>query len=275
MDLSMERMRDKEGWLHGFRSRFDRQWKLTPVPAEGKEVASMGAQLTGVLAALRLYHQSGDKKYLDFGKSLGDKVIRYGFNQETGSWNDLLENAYPYRRLTHPEIAWWVQIYGSFLQLQLFRVTGDQQYIANFRKSEEFFERNFRDHELGGVYGILMTDGKIVDSQKASDSAWHTPYHEMEHALLNYLYLNLYVHRTPAVLRFKLDGPGKHLVSFVDDPTVRIAAVTIDGKPWRKFDASRHLVTIPEGTGHSVVVTLSPGPRQTPPRVTKKSSARN
>jgi mannose/cellobiose epimerase-like protein (N-acyl-D-glucosamine 2-epimerase family) len=268
MDLSMERMRDQEGWLHGFRNRFDRKWVCTPVPAEGKNVVSVGAELTGVLAALRLYHQSGDKKYLDFGKSLGDKVTRYGFSKQTGAWDNLLEAAYPYRHLEHREIAWWVQIYGSFLQLQLFRVTGDPQYIENFRKSEEYFERNFRDHEQGGVYNTIRPDGTVVDGNKASD--WRTSYHEMEHALLVYLYLNLYVHRTPAVLHFKLDGPREDRVSYVDDPTVRIAAVKMDGKPWQKFDAAQRRVTIPEGKGHIVVVTFAPPSRSAANKVAQR-----
>jgi hypothetical protein len=161
-----------------------------------------------------------------------------------------------------PTVWWWVQIYGSFLQLQLYRVTGDAIYLENFRKSEQFFERHFRDHEMGGVYGSVNLDGRVKgEGRKASDSEWHTSYHEMEHALLNYLYLNLHVHRKPAVLHFKLDGPGSHFVSLVDDPEVRIASVKMDGRPWTEFDASERSVSVPPGKGHSVEVILAPGPR--------------
>ncbi|MDD8014777.1 MAG: AGE family epimerase/isomerase [Acidobacteriota bacterium] len=261
MDLSLERMKDSEGWLHGFRNRFDREWKLTPNPVDGREVFSVGADLTGALALLRLYHQSGDKKYLESGRILGDRLIRRGFDPEKGAWPDLVETKAPFRVVADPTIWWWIQIYGSFLQLQLYDVTGEPSYLENFRKSEEFFERFFIDHEKGGVYAGLDIDGRVKgESHKGSVFGWHTSYHEMEHALLNYLYLNLYVHRKPAVLHFKLDGPADHCVSFVDDPAVRISSVTMDGRPWATFDAAARSVSVPSGKGHSVRVTLAPGP---------------
>jgi mannose/cellobiose epimerase-like protein (N-acyl-D-glucosamine 2-epimerase family) len=262
MDLSLERMRDSEGWFHGWPDRFDRRWKLAPVFADGKEVISVGAQLTAALALLRLYHQSGEAKYLESGRLLGDKLNRWGFDRGRGAWLDLLETKPPHGQVADPTIWWWVQIYGSFLQLQLYRLTNDPLYLENFRKSEEFFERSFRDRKMGGVNGSVGLDGRVKgEGRKASDSEWHTSYHEMEHALLNYLYLNLYVHRKPAVLHFKLDGPGKHFVSLVDDPAVKIASVKMDGKPWTEFDASERSVSVPQGKGHSVEVTFAPGPR--------------
>jgi mannose/cellobiose epimerase-like protein (N-acyl-D-glucosamine 2-epimerase family) len=262
MDLSLERMKDSQGWFHGWPDRFDRQWKHTPVLADGREVVSIGAQLTAALALLRVYHQSGAEKYLKAGRLLGDQLNRWGFDRERGAWFDLVETKAPHRPVAEPTIWWWVQIYGSFLQLQLYRVTGDQVYLENFRKSEGFFERCFRDREMGGVYGSVGLDGKVKgEGRKASDSEWHTSYHEMEHALLNYLYLNLYVHRKPAVLYFRLDGPGKHFVSLVDDPAVKISSVKIDGRPWMDFNAHERSVSVPSGKGHSVEVVLAPSPR--------------
>jgi len=96
----------------------------------------------------------------------------------------------------------------------------------------------------------------VGEGRKASDSEWHTSYHEMEHALLNYLYLNLYVNRTPAVLHYRLDGPGTHFVSLVDDPAVGISAVTMDGRPWQDFDGAKRSVNVPAGKAHAVRVTF-------------------
>jgi mannobiose 2-epimerase len=262
LDLSLDKLTDGEGWFHGFRSRFDRHWVRTPNVVGGKEVVSVGAELTAALALLRFYHQSGDEKYLRSGKLLGDRLIERAFDAKRGAWPELIETKAPYRVTAEPVVWWWVQIYGSFLQLQLYRVTGEDRYLETFRKSEEFFENYLRDRENGGIFSAVTPEGRLVgEGRKASDSEWHTSYHEMEHALLNYLYLNLYVHRAPAVLHFRLDGPGSHLVSPVDDPAVTVSSVKMDGKPWTDFDAGRRLVTVPGGRGHAVEVTLAPGPR--------------
>lgn len=129
--------------------------------------------------------------------------------------------------------------------------------MERFQKSESFYDRYFMDREYGGVFTGVSPDGKpIGDGRKAQ--AWRAAYHEIEHDLLNYLYLNVYVNRQPAVLYFKLDGPGRHFVSLVDDPSVQVVGVRINGEPWTGFDAQERSVTLPEGKGLKVEVTLVP-----------------
>jgi mannose/cellobiose epimerase-like protein (N-acyl-D-glucosamine 2-epimerase family) len=259
-DLSLARMFDRHGWIHGFRSRFDREWRRTPALVDGREVVSVGAELTAALAFLRLFHQTGDREYLDAGRRLGDRLTRYGFDPVRGCWYDLIETAPPHRPVAQPTVWWWVQIYGSFLQLQLYHLTGDPACLVTLRKSEEFYAAHFHDRERGGVFGSVKPDGSVMgEGRKASDSDWHTSYHEMEHALLNYLYLSLYVNGTPATLNYRLDGPRTHYVSLVDDSAVRISGVTMDGKPWTDFDSAQRSVVVPEGKAHAVEVTFIPG----------------
>ena len=134
------------------------------------------------------------------------------------------------------------------------------------RKTEEFYASHFHDGKRGGVFGSVKPDGTVMgEGRKASDSDWHTSYHEMEHGLLNYLYLNLYVNGTRATLHYRLDGPRTHYVSLVDDPAVRISGVTMDGKPWTDFDAARCSVNVPAGALHAVQVNFVPGRRRRAP----------
>jgi mannose/cellobiose epimerase-like protein (N-acyl-D-glucosamine 2-epimerase family) len=257
-DLSIAHMIDpEEGWILGYPTSFDREWNYTPYIEEGKETIYLGASSTAALFFLRLYHLSGKESYLLAGKDLGDKLCRYGWNAEGGGWYDLVEKAPPHRPLASQKVWWWIQIYGSFVQLQLYHVTQDEQYLERFRKSELFYDRYFVDREYGGVFIGVTPDGSFLwDGRKAGE--WQTSYHEIEHGFLNYLYLNLYVNKRPVALHFKLNGPGKHFISPVDDPSVRISKVRIGGKEWTDFDAQERCVTLPDGNNLNVEVTLSP-----------------
>jgi mannose/cellobiose epimerase-like protein (N-acyl-D-glucosamine 2-epimerase family) len=257
-DLSIERMIDpEEGWIRGLRTVLDREWNHTPYMVRGTESVSLGASSTAALSFLRLYHLTGKESYLKHGKALGDKLCRYGWDAERGGWYNIVEKAPPYRPVESPVIWWWIQIYGSFLQLQLYHVTQEEQYLERFRKSEMFYDRYLVDYEYGGVFiGVTMDGSFIWDGKKAAE--WQTSYHEIEHGLLNYLYLNLYVNKRPAVLHFKLDGPKNHFVSLVEDPSVQIGGVRINGKPWTDFDAQERSVTLPAGKNMNVEVTLVP-----------------
>ena len=105
----------------------------------------------------------------------------------------------------------------------------------------------------------VLPDGSLKDGRKAI--VWRTSYHEMEHALLNYLYLNLYVNRQPVVLHFYLRDTkplAKHFVSLVEDPSVQISAVKINGEPWTDFNAQKRCVILPESKEIKMEVTLVP-----------------
>lgn len=121
-------------------------------------------------------------------------------------------------------LIWWIQIYGAFLQLQLYHATHEEQYLENFRKTEIFYDRYFRDSEYGGVFLEVTPDGSFLGKGEKAGS-WYTSYHEIEHGFLNYLYLNFFVNKKPVVLHFELDGPKKHFVSPVHDPKVQITGV--------------------------------------------------
>ncbi|MBA7585068.1 hypothetical protein ES708_27038 [subsurface metagenome] len=157
-----------------------------------------------------------------------------------------MEKALPYHTAGSQKIYWWIQIYGAFLQLQLYHVTQDEQYLENFRKTEFFYDRYFRDGEYGGVFLGVTPDGSFLGKGEKAGS-WHTSYHDIEHGFLNYLYLNLFVNKKPVVLYFELDGPKKHFVSPVDDPKVQITSVRINGKPWADFDTRERSITLPAG----------------------------
>jgi mannose/cellobiose epimerase-like protein (N-acyl-D-glucosamine 2-epimerase family) len=255
-DLSIERMIDPlEDWILGYPIGFDRQWNYVPYLVDGKESIYPGASSTAALYFLRLYHLTGKESYLKAGKALGDNLCRYGWDKKRGAWFSLVEKTPPYRPVGLQKIYWWIQIYGAFLQLQLYHVTQDEQYLGNFKKTELFYERYFRDRKYGGVFLGVDLDGSFLGKGEKAAS-FHTSYHEIEHAFFNYLYLNLYVNKKPVVLYFKLDGPKKYFVSPVDEQKVQITGVLINGKLWTDFDSRNCSITVPAGKKMNVQVTL-------------------
>lgn len=256
-DLSIERMIDTvNSWILGYPNGFDREWNYVPYLVDGKESIYTGACSTAALFFLRLYHLTGKESYLKHGKALGDKLCSYGWDKERGGWLYAVDKVPPYHPADSQKIYWWIQIYDAFLQLQLYHATNEEQYLENFRKTEFFYDRYFRDSKYGGVFLGVTPDGSFLGKGEKAGS-WHTSYHEIEHGFLNYLFLNLFVNKKPVVLYFELDGPKKHFVSPVDDPKVQITGVQINAKPWTKFDARERSITLPAGKNLKVEVILS------------------
>ncbi|WP_276256543.1 AGE family epimerase/isomerase [Halomontanus rarus] len=253
-DLSIEHQTDDEGWIYGFGSEFDRQWNRTSNVVDGEEVRSIGAQLTAALAFLRLYHQTGDETYRTWGMRIAGNAHRDGWDDRGFFWDRVSETGEP---TDDAAVIRWVQSYGCFLQLHLYRLTGDEKYVDRFEAIQRFYLANLNDREYGGVFPAVDSDGRPTDVHKARP--WKTSYHELEHELLVSLYHTLYVRDEPVNLHFLLDGGNggeTHYVSPVDDSQVTLADVTVNGEPWDRFDPVERSVTLPSGSNLDVRVRL-------------------
>lgn len=259
-DLTLERMVDPDnGWINGYMNELDRQWRFKPYIRDGIEYIHIGAQLTAALSFLRLYHQSGNNKYLKQGKDLSDRINLYGWDAERGGWIDMVEKSYPHRPAPFCMVSNWIQNYGCFLQLQLYRLTNENDYLERFKKSETFWYKHLRDRKFGGVFTTVSPEG-ILEGDGMKANPWRTSYHEMEHALLNYLYLNTYVNKQPAMLHFKMDCSEplrKFFVSTIDDPSVQITGVKVNGQPWAEFNAKERSIVLPVENELKVEVTFA------------------
>jgi mannobiose 2-epimerase len=260
MMLSIDHMTDTAyGWFNGFPSPNDIKWNPVKRSNNGKEVISAGAQLTATLSLLRMYEATGNKIFGERGIALGKQLMNSAYDSERGIWFDNIEKEPPYVPADTSNVWWWLQSYGIFAQLHLYHLTGENNYLDSFRKMAFFWSDNFIDKEYGGAYQSVTPSGEVPNTAKASP--WKASYHEMETALLNYLYLNLYVNKKPATLHFNItdaDEGDIHYVSLAEVPEVIIESVTINGKNWKSFDPSERSVTLPEGKNLKMIVTLKP-----------------
>jgi mannose/cellobiose epimerase-like protein (N-acyl-D-glucosamine 2-epimerase family) len=259
MQISFRQMTDKNyGWFNGFPKPYDIKWNLTPAVVNNKEVISAGAQLTAGLSLLRLYEITGDENYRTKGVNLGNQLTHSAWDSTSGGWYDVIERMPPFKPQDTSSVSWWIQSYGLFLQLHLYHITGEKQYLDFYQKMASFWDNYFVDKEFGSVFLNVSAAGVPITTNKAV--AWKASYHEMENALLNYLYLNLYVNHEPVTLHFhikKSSAQTKHYVSIAEDPSVQISNVKINGKVWKSFNAVERYVILPEGNDLIMDVTLS------------------
>jgi mannose/cellobiose epimerase-like protein (N-acyl-D-glucosamine 2-epimerase family) len=260
MDLTRTRMSDPAlGWVYGFQVPLDRSFRLADPEARGH--VSIGGQLTAALAYVRLYEQSGDAVYLDAARALA-RVIDRGWDDAHGCWLDQVQRLPPHAPHPGARVQWWIHIYGALLDLRLHAIDGDPARLRRFARAARFYRSHFLDREFGGGFATLNRDGSLADDGSKA-APWHTSYHDVEHGLVSFLLLSLYVNREPATLHFRFEpGPAsRRYVSLLDDPRVRVGAVAVDGEPWADFHAEERSVWLPASSrGRRVAVTLVPPP---------------
>lgn len=258
MQISIDKMTDPAyGWFDGYPGSYSADWELKPAMLNGKRVVSAGANLTACLSLLRLYEITGRETYRKRGIDLAQR-LNAAWDSKHGGWFNLIEANPPHAPQDTSSISWWIQSYGILLQLHLYKITGEERYLDMYEKMASFWSQNFIDQKYGGVFQDVSPTGVPLVTTKAV--VWKASYHEMEDALLNYLYLNLYVNHQPVKLYFHLRDVApqtKHFVSIVEDPSVQIVAVKINGKTWNAFDAAERSITLPGGKDMKIEVVLN------------------
>ena len=258
MQISFKHLTDPTyGWFTGFPAPGNILWEMAPRLVNDREVISAGAQLTASLALLRLAELTGKEIYREKGIKLSRQVMSAAYDSIRGCWFDVFTRNPPNAIEDTTSVTWWLQSYGILIQLHLYNLTGDRQYLESYQKMASYWDNYFVDRKYGGVYQSVSPSGSPLIDGKAI--AWKASYHEMENSLLNYFYLNLYVNHKPATLFFHIKNSKrdtKHFVSLAEDPDVKITRVKINGKPWKSYNSEERYVILPEAEDLKMEVTL-------------------
>lgn len=225
MDLTLTHMQDDRGYIL---ERFDRDWTFMPEDSKNSHI-NIGHNLEVAWLLLRLYSLTDKQKYREEGLQLTDLMLEKAFHSETGAWRGDLNRKNPEEY--PPTTTWWAHAYGNMLQLYAYRVSGDDRYLEAFRKGAQFWNENFIDEELGASPTRARLAGGVSDGAKGKRSK--TSYHSMEHSLLNYLYLDLWVNDAPVTLHYRIENPeGRRLYPLlVEDLTPEIGKTFFNGTP--------------------------------------------
>jgi RNase P subunit RPR2 len=120
-----------------------------------------------------------------------------------------------------------------------------------------FWDTFLVDHKNKECFPWVSPNGVDVNSHKGD--LYKAMYHSMEHPLMNYLYLSFFVKKEDAQLYFNLssDYEGeRHYVKIIEDKSVILKKVELDGREWKNFDAKECCIFLPKGKNMKVRVTL-------------------
>ena len=252
-DLTIENLYNaKSGYLH---ERYTRKWDYIGSYLGNKDQIDLGHNMKAAWFLLRLYQLTQEQKYYQYAKKIYQKMITTAWDKEYYGWY-FTKNAYFPAWTTRDTIkCWWTQCEGNFMLLNLYQVNTNTKYLDYFKQSSQFWERYFIDHRYGEVFANTYRNGKPKNELKGQ--AYKSGYHTMENALMNYLYLNLYVNHGEAELYFKLKATragSKHYVKIVEGKQIIIKKVELNGKSWKDFDARKGSITLPRGVSKVKVV---------------------
>ncbi|MFH0992484.1 MAG: AGE family epimerase/isomerase [bacterium] len=187
---------------------------------------------------------------------LADKIMQYGFDRSRGAWFDKIDS----RDLSRHgnRVIWWIQAYGNMLHMTLYRCTGNRRYIDDFQKGAQFWNSYLLDKEHGDTYLSVDLEGRIVDGTKAN--RFKASYHNMEHCFLNYLALEMWLNHNPVQLHYSLTSSqqdDKLYPILLEDPSIHIGRVTINGKEWNTIDRRTSFISLPRQNNLHVVTSMS------------------
>lgn len=256
-NLVVDRMYDPQtGYI---RANFSRTWDYLDSYL-GPGQIDIGHNLKTAWVLLRLYRLTGDKRYLTCAEKLASKMLETGWDNQYDGWFFSKHINRPAGTASEKQKCWWTLTEGNFMLLNLYSLTSDPRYLDYFQKNTSFWDRYLIDHQHKEVFDYTEQNGEPPYGLKGN--LYKSAYHTMEHALMNYLYLQLYVRKKPAELYFNLATTAegqRHYVKIIESPDVIIKSVEINGKNWTKFNAKDGYLILPKGKGMKVKVVFGVG----------------
>jgi mannose/cellobiose epimerase-like protein (N-acyl-D-glucosamine 2-epimerase family) len=248
--------------------RFNRDWTpdLTYTWQQNRAVVGHNLKIAWILT--RLHHLTGDDSLLKVARDCADKMMIHGEDLRRGGWYDVVERQPDprtgrYELTWHDRKAWWQQEQGILAYYVLYGTTGSQAYLDAARAGSAFYNTVFVDHDDGEGFFDVQADGTPYLLGDRADKGSHSRggYHSLELTYFAHLYANLLVARREVGLHFR---PGRseegqifsvRPISFPGG-SVRLSAVTIDGKPYSSFDPALMTITLPRSDRPLKIVAI-------------------
>jgi mannose/cellobiose epimerase-like protein (N-acyl-D-glucosamine 2-epimerase family) len=137
------------------------------------------------------------------------------------------------------------------------------KFLKMADRALQFFAKYVIDRSNGGTFKMNNLNGTPTDGVKSN--FYNVEYHSTETFYFTYLYGNLMLHRQPVALYYKLAAASAQRVIqltpvAIDDASLQIQSVTLDGAPLTTFSAATREVTLAAGQGGKLRVVFAPAP---------------
>jgi len=253
LDVTVENMIDPEsGWVL---EDFDRNWNYISRRNDASEV-NIGHNIEASWMLLRNSLLTDNKDHLKSAQLLAEKIRSSGVLRDNGIWLNSAGRLDP--SLHSADTYWWIQAYGNMFSLYLYKTTGDDKYLDDFRKGAVLWENNFMDYRNGDTFFCVDSAGNITDARKANQ--FKASYHNIEHCLLNFLALNLWVNNDPVDLNFRIkssvDGDLIY-PNILEDNDVRIMKAVVNSGERDISVKEGSVIVLPQIHDNKVTVVLS------------------
>lgn len=252
--------------------RFYEDWRPDTGWGWQQNRAVVGHNLKIAWNLMRIHHIRPNPRYVALAEKIAKIMPAVGSDRQRGGWYDVLERVLApgekhHRFVWHDRKAWWQQEQAILAYLILQGSLGGDEYQKHAREASAFYNAFFLDHDDGGVYFNVLSNGLpyLLGTERFKGSHSMSAYHSTELCYLSAVYLNLMITGHPLELYFKPrpDGFGGRVLRVAPDilpkGRVRLTAVEIDGRSYSRFNQETMMVMLPESKSDlRVKVTLTP-----------------
>lgn len=238
--------------------RFYEDWSRDRTWGWQQDRAVVGHNLKIAWNLMRIHSLEKKETYVDLAKKIAAIMPGVGMDLQRGGWYDVVERTLSegeefHRFAWHDRKAWWQQEQAILAYQILYGILKEQEHNRYARESASFYNTFFLDHVDGAVYFNVFASGLpyLLGTERYKGSHSMSGYHSIELAYLATVYTNLLHTKQPLDLYFKPmvngfpDGILRVQPDILPAGSIRIEEVTIDNKPWDKFNADELTVVLP------------------------------
>ena len=250
----------------GFVEEFDANWNWD----SGETMTIMGHVLKSAWCLIRVYQLDPREDYLNAAELLAADVLTNGYDHDFGGpYKDYNRTSGEMLMWGNPDTAkaWWQMEQADTAGLELWSVTGNENYLKMADETLHFFMQHFVDHSYGDVYENRTRYGAETWGLNKGGGG-KAAYHSIETGYYSYLYGSLFVQDTSFSLYywFEPESSDRALTLNPLPYPISIASVQLDGETYSGYDGME--LFIPASEGGEFFVTFIPG-NQT--QITSKS----
>lgn len=238
---------------YGYPEEYTSDW----APVLSNTYVFTGHMLKSAWCLTRAYLIEPKQEYIDFSNTILEEVLAKGYDSQYGGCYKEYNGETGTRYDNNKE--WWEleQMFTS--GIMNYYLTKDERFLQMADESMEFYKKYFVDHQYGEVYQTTNRTGSPTTTQKAS--YWKAGYHSIELGYYVYLYTNLYLHKNPVHLYYKIDASdsAKALMLYplaIEDSCLKITNVTLNEEEYTDFLSDKRVLNIPQNIGGIFKVTF-------------------